>query len=85
MHGPRLMQTECKVERPSAPTGKSAGWALDLPTPPLGGSDRRTGAGIHLPVRLSYELDDCYLTISLGEPFQEQDAVYKLIAAVIED
>lgn len=33
----------------------------------------------------NYELDDCYLTISLGEPFQEQDAVYKLIAAVIED
>ena len=29
------------------------------------------------------ELDNCYLTISLGEPYQGN--VYKLIAAVIED
>ena len=27
------------------PTGKSAGCALDLPTPPQGGSDGRTGGG----------------------------------------
>ena len=31
----------------------------------------------------TYELDNCYLTISLGEPYQGN--VYKLIAAVIED
>lgn len=29
-----------------------------------------------------YEIHDCYLTISLGEPYQ--DACYKLVAAVIE-
>ena len=29
-----------------------------------------------------YKLDNCYLTISLGEPYR--DDVYKLIAAVIE-
>lgn len=32
----------------------------------------------------NYELGNCYLTISLGEPFQAQNAVFKLIAAVIE-
>ena len=31
-----------------------------------------------------YILNNCYLTISLGEPFLEQNAVFKLIAAVIE-
>ena len=30
-----------------------------------------------------YRLGRCFLTISLGEPFQEH--CYKLIAAVIED
>ena len=30
----------------------------------------------------AYKLDNCYLTISLGEPYR--DDVYKLIAAVIE-
>ncbi len=30
----------------------------------------------------AYELGDCYLTVSLGEPFK--DACHKLIAAVIE-
>ena len=29
-----------------------------------------------------YEIQDCYLTISLGEPYQ--DACYKLVAAIIE-
>ena len=29
-----------------------------------------------------YQINDCYLTISLGEPFE--DAFYKLIAAIIE-
>lgn len=31
-----------------------------------------------------YKLNNCYLTISLGEPFKEQKAVFKLIAAIIE-
>ena len=39
VHGPRWMQTMCEAERPSPPTGKSAGCALDLPTPPQGGED----------------------------------------------
>lgn len=30
----------------------------------------------------SYEIGECYLTVSLGEPYE--DACYKLIAAIIE-
>ena len=30
----------------------------------------------------SYDLDECYLTISLGEPFREN--CYKLVAAVMK-
>ena len=42
VHGPRPMPTIREAERLSPPTGKSAGCALDLPTPPQGGSDGRT-------------------------------------------
>jgi len=31
-----------------------------------------------------YELGDCYLTVSIGEPYEKTNACYKLIAAIFE-
>lgn len=31
-----------------------------------------------------YDVGECYLTVSIGEPFEEKNACYKLIAAIIQ-
>ena len=51
--------------------------------PPFLGSDRFSTWSTYLAQPDgNYEIGECYLTVSLGEPFG--DACYKLIAAVIE-
>lgn len=49
-------------------------WVTDLD---YEGSYQQRGDG-------DYIIGDCFLTISLGEPFAERGACYKLIAAIIE-